>query len=57
MDVSPPTETEENKLSITFRLYKVGKYNINIDQKSLVNTEKQTQGKNAKKQNYIHEKI
>jgi len=57
MEVGPHTETGENKLSITFRLHKVGKCNINVDQKSFVNTGKLTQGKIAKEQNYIHEKI
>lgn len=54
MDVSLLTETEENKLYITFRLYNVGKYKINIDQKSFVNMEKLTQGKNVIEQNYFH---
>jgi len=57
IEVSPNTETAENKLSIMFCLYKVGKYNINVDQKSFVNTEKLTQGKKPTEQNYIHKKI
>jgi len=57
MKLSPHTETGKSKLSITFRLYKVGKYNINVDQKSFVNTGRLTKGKKAKEQNYIQVKI